>query len=120
MAVMLLLPSGFDEGSEVVVIEGIEVALLARIFPTEPDALLNVLLPDVDARGDTFAVMDDVPDVIKDTIGDDVLSDKDVTGDAVSTIDNAAKELMTGATMVLLPVPQLQVSSSSQQNRSVP
>ena len=108
IAVLLLLACGLDEGVEVVV--------LCCVCVTELGRLLNVLLLDVDAGGDMFAVMGDVFDVVREVISDVVVSDKDVARDAISAIDNAARELMTGARMVPLPVPQLQVSSSSQQN----
>ena len=108
MTVPLLLPSALDEG--------LEVTVLARICVTESGMLLNVLLLDVDEGGDTFAVMDGVLDVIKDVVGDDAISDVDVAGDDASAMCSPVKELMTGTSMTLLPVPQLHVSSSGQQN----
>lgn len=112
MTTLLLLPSAVDGG--------LEVAVVVRVCETEPGALLNVVLLDSDEGRDMFAVMEDVLDVTKEVVNDDILFDEEVAGDAVSVIDNAANELMTGATMVSLPVPQLQVSSAPQQNRSVP
>ena len=108
MAVLLLLPSALDEG--------LEVAVLVRVCVTEPGALLGMLLLDVDEGGNVSAVVGKVLEEVSDVVCDVGLSDKDVAGDAVSAIDNAAKELMTGAAMVPLPLPQLQVSSPAQQN----
>ena len=70
MTVLLLLPSALNEG--------IEASVAVCVFVTEPGALLNVLLLDVDEGSKVFAVMEDVLDVVYDVVSKFVVFSEDI------------------------------------------